>query len=233
MPKDTYDNTPSTKVQMVYDVDKQKWVKFLSSSSEPSEVQMKKDMMKQKNDASKASTAPTTKTQVDSKSKASKEMAESVYNTLLGDLNVRLSKRATHIKVNDTVNITGVGNHLSGKYYVSQVRRELTVDSGMTLTITVVKTGFGDSLKSPILTTQTQVTRPPVMPKEVASFKVGDKVKIIDANAVYSNASDGVKVPSWVKSKVLTISQISSDGSRVLLKEIVSWTYTKFIQIAE
>ena len=62
------------------------------------------------------------------------------------------------------------------------------------------------------------------------SFTVGDKVKIVGDDAVYSNASDGVKVPDWVKEQILTIDALSSDGTRARLNPIWSWTYTKFLQ---
>ena len=46
----------------------------------------------------------------------------------------------------------------------------------------------------------------------------------------YSNASEGVWVPKWVTQKVHTVDGVSSDGKRVRLKEIWSWTYVKFLK---
>ena len=65
---------------------------------------------------------------------------------------------------------------------------------------------------------------------ENTSFAKGDSIKIVGDGAVYSNASAGVKVPNWVKQKTLTVQQVSSDGTRVLLQPINSWTYVKYVQ---
>ena len=46
----------------------------------------------------------------------------------------------------------------------------------------------------------------------------------------YSNAHEGVWVPKWVTQKVHTVDGVSSDGKRVRLKEIWSWTYVKFLK---
>lgn len=60
----------------------------------------------------------------------------------------------------------------------------------------------------------------PVAP---AGIKVGSTVKI-KAGAVYTN---GVKVPDSVIGKAYTVQKM--DGSKVLLKEIVSWVETKYL----
>ena len=60
----------------------------------------------------------------------------------------------------------------------------------------------------------------PVAP---AGIKVGSTVKI-KAGAVYTN---GVKVPDSVIGKTYTVQKM--DGSKVLLKEIVSWVETKYL----
>ena len=53
---------------------------------------------------------------------------------------------------------------------------------------------------------------------------------IVGENATYANASDGVKVPGWVKEQVLTIDALSDDGTRARVNPIWSWTYTKFLK---
>ena len=56
------------------------------------------------------------------------------------------------------------------------------------------------------------------------SIGVGSKVKITG-----SKYATGQSIPSWVKNNTYTVSQIS--GSKALIKEIVSWVYTKDLQL--
>lgn len=164
-----------------------------------------------------------------SKEKADKEYIETEFNTLVGDLVVSPSKKTIRIGVNDTVEVLGVGSHLSGKYFVSAVKRTLNRDSGYSQTLTVIKNGFGDSLKKPNSGIQTTENRSETVEKSAPTLKLGDTVRIV-GDAVYSNAHEGTTVPAWVKEKTLTIKQISSDGSRVLLMPINSWTYVRYVQ---
>lgn len=169
--------------------------------------------------------------QVDSKEEADKEYIETEFNTLVGELVVSPSKKTIRIGVNDTVEVLGVGSYLSGKYFVSAVKRTLNQDSGYSQTLTVIKNGFGDSLKRAGGSTETNESRVMKVEKSAPALKVGDRVKIV-GNAIYSNAHAGVSVPDWVKAQTLTIQQISSDGSRVLLMPVNSWTYARYVQKA-
>ena len=58
------------------------------------------------------------------------------------------------------------------------------------------------------------------------SFKVGDKVVVKSSATTYADPTK--IIPSWVKGGLYTISKIS--GSKVLLKEIVSWVKTSDVQ---
>ena len=58
-----------------------------------------------------------------------------------------------------------------------------------------------------------------------AGYKVGDKVRIIGDK--YTN---GVGIPASVRGKVYTVQQLKKD--RTLLKEIVSWVYTRDVEPA-
>lgn len=167
------------------------------------------------------------KSKVDSKKKADKEYIYKEFNTLSGELSLTPTEKSIRIRVNDTVKINGIGKYLSGLYFVESIRRTLNTDSGYTHTLTVFKNGFGDSLKKKQEETTTRKTE---ISKTPTDLKVGETVRIVGENATYSNASEGVKVPAWVKKKELTIKQISSDGTRVLLMPINSWTYTSNIQ---
>lgn len=168
----------------------------------------------------------------DSKTKAEKDFIEIEFNTLVGTINLIPTKENMKIRTNTTINLTGVGKYLSGLYFVSEVRKTMSQD-GYTLSLSVYKNGFGDSLKtgtSEIIS----VDRPlevDISQNNISShLKVGDRVRIFGDDAIYSNAHEGVKVPEWVKQRDLTIDMISDDGLRARLDPIWSWTYTKFLK---
>lgn len=173
------------------------------------------------------------------KTGAEKEYIETEFNILQGDITLVPTKNNMKIKAGCTIQLTGVGKYLSGLYFVSEVKKRIDKDSGFTLTATLFKNGFGESLKSsPVVqavesdngdrTERIDKTEQTVN----YNFKVGDKVKIVGDNAIYSNAHEGKKVPNWVKNEILTIDAFSEDKNRVRLNPIWSWTYVKFLSKA-
>ena len=174
-----------------------------------------------------------TSSKVNSKAKADSEYIEIEFNTLEGELVLIASKKTIALKVGQTIKIEGIGTYLSGLYYISAIKRTIDNSQGYSHTLTVIKTGFGSTLKSVVVNT-TAARRPAkVTPSPSTSFKVGDKVMFLTVAAKkywYSNAHEGVWVPKWVTQKVHTVDGISSDGKRVRLKEIWSWTYVKFLK---
>jgi len=222
LPQDTYKPSGSgrTNVELVYDPVTRQWVQKSVTNSNGQST----DTSTQTSTAV-VDTNPNSK--VDSKGAADKEYIEIEFNTLTGDLTLTSTEKSIRIRVNDTIKLEGLGKYLSGLYFVSAVKRTLNKDSGYTHTLTIIKTGFGNSLK------KVQVVQPPrkqEVAKDTGGLKVGDKVRIVGDSAVYSNAHDGVKVPAWVKKQTLTVDAISSDGTRVRLNPIWSWTYVKYVQ---
>jgi septal ring-binding cell division protein DamX len=61
-------------------------------------------------------------------------------------------------------------------------------------------------------------------PVPAKTLKVGSKVKITG-----SKYATGQTIPDWVKSKTYTVQQIA--GDKVLIKEIVSWVFTKDLML--
>lgn len=163
---------------------------------------------------------------VNSTKEAEKEFIEIELNTLTGDLTLTPSEKSIRIKVNDTIRIEGIGRYLSGLYFVSSVKRTIGSD-GYSHSFTLLKNGFGSSIKQSQATVETRKDEVSV---QSSDLKEGDSVKIVGDDAVYSNASDGVRVPDWVKKKTLTVRQVSDDKTRVLLMPIYSWTYVKYVQ---
>lgn len=170
--------------------------------------------------------ASSANTQVNSAGKANQEQAVLEYNTLEADLSLRACDGILKIKPDTTINIDGVGSFLSGQYYVTSVSYSLDSSSGFSVSCSVIKTGFGPSLKAPA---ESEESPDAINKTDSTAFKVGDKVRIVGDDATYANASDGVKVPNWVKQKDLEVKQVSSDGTKVLVQPINSWTYTKFV----
>lgn len=165
---------------------------------------------------------------------ANKEYVNIELTYLTGDVSVETNSVTLLANAGDTVELKGsLGSSLSGLYFITEVTFELST-SGVSLKYSVLKNGFGKTLKpyNALASTQQQDNVPVDTTKSV-SINVNDKVRFIEGvDAVYSNASDGVRVPDWVKEKTYTVSKTSEDGSQVLLQEIESWTYTKFVQKA-
>lgn len=202
---------------MTYNPDKRQWESTGANSTAP---QPSSD----ESSPSEKTPTPQSSPETDSQAKAEKEYKEIEYNTLEGETAVVPCDDTVRLKVGNTVKLEGVGKYLSGLYFISSIKRTIN-DSGYSQTLTLIKTGFGDSLKKPAPT-----PREDVIEKPAPSFSAGDKVKIVGADATYSNAHEGVKVPDWVKEEELTIDAVSEDGTRVRLMPIYSWTYVKNIQ---
>lgn len=229
MPNYSYNSTSGTYGAYFYNYEKREWVPAtVHPPGMPTEAEeaMRKAREEDRKKAQKEHHFPSADLSP-AQVQAESEYIEVEYNTLQGELSIVPTDNSLKIKVGDTIKLKGVGKYLSGLYFVSEIKRTIGSD-GYNQTLTVIKTGFGDSLKKPSQTDTT--TRSEEVPKTSGDFKVGDKVKIVGDDAVYSNASDGVKVPDWVKEQILTIDALSDDGTRARLNPIWSWTYTKFLQ---
>lgn len=170
----------------------------------------------------------------DSKTSAEKEYIEVEFNTLTGECEIIPSTKSLRLKVGDTVTLKGVGKYLSGLYFISEIKKTISTSDGLKISLVLIRNGFGDSLKksAPIVVTTPARSEEADVSKLVVnnSIKVGDKVKIVGSDAVYSNAHDGVKVPEWVKQQELTVDALSDDGKRARLLPIWSWTYIKYLK---
>ena len=169
----------------------------------------------------------------DSKTSAEKDYIEVEFNTLTGECEIVPNSKSLRLKVGDTVTLKGVGKYLSGLYFISEIKKSISTSDGLKISLVLIRNGFGNSLKkaAPIVTTPARSNEADVSKLVVNnSIKVGDKVKIVGSDAVYSNAHDGVKVPEWVKQQELTVDALSDDGKRARLLPIWSWTYIKYLK---
>lgn len=158
---------------------------------------------------------------------ANKNFAEEELTYLTGDAEVEPNSVTFSTKAGNTVSLTGLGKYLSGLYFVTEVSIDITT-SGLTLKYSVLKNGFGKTLKP---YTEDNSSSDKVDVSSVTDISVGDTVRFIEGvDAIYSNASEGVTVPTWVRQKSHTVSKLSDDGQRAYLQDINSWTYTKYLQ---
>lgn len=173
---------------------------------------------------------PVTTTKDDGKSKdANKNYTYKEFTYLTGECAVEPNSVTLATQAGNTVELKNLGKYLSGMYFVTEVKIDIST-SGTTLTYSVLKNGFGKTLKPYVPTAET--SKQEDIPVDIATtISTGDTVKFIEgADAIYSNAHDGVKVPQWVRKKTHTVDKVTDDGQRARLKEIWSWTYTKYLQ---
>lgn len=171
---------------------------------------------------------PNSSADTDSKTSAEKQYIEIEFNTLTGSCSVIPNKSTIRLRVGETVVVKGIGKYLSGQFFISEIQRTLDCNGAFSLILVLIRNGFGDSLKKIKATLSTGSVD---NSKNVVtnSIKIGDKVKIVGDDAIYSNAHEGKKVPDWVKTQTLTVDGLSDDGNRARVQPINSWTYIKFL----
>lgn len=168
-----------------------------------------------------------------SKKDAEKEYIDIEFNTLTGDISLIPTTNNLKLKAGCTVEIEGVGKYLSGIYFVSEVKKSITRDNGFSISATLYKNGFGKTLKSSSATdTESSTNKVSIQANIVNSkYKVGDKVKVVGENAVYYNPDNEIKIPDWVKQKLLIVKEVNADGTRVLVDLVWQWIPTQYLQL--
>lgn len=143
--------------EYTYDEVTRKWEK--QSITAPSQSSSKGTIEQAKNSKSASSSSSSKSSssgssssketsQTNTQDTADKEYREIEYNTLEGELTITLSDLTHLVHVGDTVQLDGLGSNLSGLYFVSKIRRTLSGSNGYDVVLTVIKTGFGDGIKS-------------------------------------------------------------------------------------
>lgn len=136
--------------EYTYDEVTRKWEK--QSITAPSQSSSKGTVEQAKNSKSASSSSSSKETsQTNTQDTADKEYREIEYNTLEGELTITLSDLTHLVHVGDTVQLDGLGSNLSGLYFVSKIRRTLSGSNGYDVVLTVIKTGFGDGIKSGVV----------------------------------------------------------------------------------
>lgn len=80
--------------------------------------------------------------------KASKNNKKVEFRNLVGELVLRPYNRTMKVGLASTVRLMGFGKYLSGHYFVKKRSFSISGGSVMNMTLTVVKTRFGENLKA-------------------------------------------------------------------------------------
>lgn len=75
---------------------------------------------------------------------SSKDYNELEYNILEGEAVI---EPTPSLKAKSTVRLQGLGNQLTGNYYVESVKHSFSANAGYEQTMTLSREGFGDSIK--------------------------------------------------------------------------------------
>lgn len=139
-----------------YDPKTGKWTKSTSDNSNSSNSSNKNNSNSSNSsstnktsnsDSSGDNLTSTSSDSNDSTGQVEKEYNDIQINTLEGTLNFIVTKETIKLKAGDTVTLKGLGKYLSGKYYVKELSRSIG-SNGYSHSATVIKTDFGNSLKS-------------------------------------------------------------------------------------
>lgn len=163
----------------------------------------------------------------DATNDATKLFVDIQYNTLKGEVSILPTVDTLKIKIDRTVNIFGIGNNLSGKYYVTGVKRSLN-SSGYSQTLSVIKNGFGDTIVGS--TNNKDYWN--------CGFSLYQEIFIDprqNVTPVYANEFDGVPLTTEEKSWHYKILDISLDGTRLQIIPIdkskpqeKKWIYVQY-----
>lgn len=163
----------------------------------------------------------------DSQQQADKQMIELELTTLTGEVQLRAFPNLLQLKPFQTVIINGIGKYLSGLYFITNVKRSLNSE-GFSESISVLKNGFGDSLK--LADSQLKLQSPEDEPLQVSAsqpIQVGTTVRVCDLTAKWGGDEDGVIVPAWVKTETMTVQEMN--GDLCLLMPIDKWIHISYL----
>ena len=168
--------------QRTYDPTTGKWTQSYTNTS--SKSSSSKDSNSSSSKSTSSGTSKDNLTSTNSNKNSSTGSVEKKYNdieinTLSGTLNFIVTEETIKLKAGDTITIKGIGNHLSGKYYIKDITRQIST-SGYSHSATVIKTDFGSEIK--VATTSSKKATTTKKKEE----KVASTPKAKDAKRTYT-----------------------------------------------
>lgn len=155
--------------------------------------------------------------------KTERTYREQEYNTLRGDCDVLPTPELLALTYMQTINFSGLGKYLSGLYYVEGIKLTIDSSNGLSETLTLIKTGFGKTMKPAELSDE-------VSSNSSTDYSKGDTIRFISDTATYAHASEGVKVPNWVRAETWKVGSVDTDGKCLLLTDIESWVHMNEVE---
>ena len=133
-----------------YDPKTGEWTKTTDnsgSSSESSSSSSSKSSSSSSSSSKGDNLSSSSSNKNESKGSVEKQYNTIEINTLSGTLNFVASEETIKLKAGDTVKLQGLGKYLSGDYYVKDITRQVS-KKGYSHSATLIKTDFGNSLKT-------------------------------------------------------------------------------------
>lgn len=135
-----------------YDPKTGKWTKTTSNSGSSSKSSSSSSSKSSSKSSSSSGSKGDNLSSSSSNKNESKGSVEKKYNTieintLNGTLNFIVTEETIKLKAGDTVKLQGLGKYLSGNYYVKDITRQIS-NNGYSHSATLIKTDFGESLKT-------------------------------------------------------------------------------------
>lgn len=131
-----------------YDPKTGNWTKTTSNSGSSSKSSSSSSSKSSSSSGSKGDNlSSSSSNKNESKGSVEKKYNTIEINTLNGTLNFIVTEETIKLKAGDTVKLQGLGKYLSGNYYVKDITRQIS-NNGYSHSATLIKTDFGESLKT-------------------------------------------------------------------------------------
>lgn len=133
-----------------YDPKTGKWTKTTSNSGSSSKSSSSSSSSSKSSSSSGSkgdNLSSSSSNKNESKGSVEKKYNTIEINTLNGTLNFIVTEETIKLKAGDTVKLQGLGKYLSGNYYVKDITRQIS-NNGYSHSATLIKTDFGESLKT-------------------------------------------------------------------------------------
>ena len=166
--------------QRTYDPKTGKWTQSYTTTKSSSSKDTKKKSTTTKSSSSGSNLTSSNSNKNSSTGSVEKKYNDIEINTLTGTLNFIVTEETIKLKAGDTIKLKGLGNHLSGNYYIKDITRQIS-SGGYSHSATVIKTDFGSKIK--VATSSSSSSKATTKKNEK---KVSSSAKSKDAKRTYT-----------------------------------------------